>query len=236
MTLLRALIGVPFAVIFVALTPLIIVVNLLIPRQRYLRIQADGALSEIEGRLSQLDGHIHAGDSVLDVGCGAGRFGDAIAKRFSAKVAGVDVVDYVDAPIPVQIYDGDEIPFADDSFDVVVLAFMLHHVQDQDKLLKEAVRVSRDRVIVFEDAYHYGWQKPFVVWNDYYANLILGTIKVYRGAEGKGILSIPMPLTFRSVRGWADYFKQFQLDERQTLLRHSLHKPHTKVTFVLAKG
>jgi ubiquinone/menaquinone biosynthesis C-methylase UbiE len=53
--------------------------------------------------------------------------------------------------LPRVLYDGLTLPFADESFDVVLLAFVLHHCPDPLAVLREAVRVSRGRVLVLED-------------------------------------------------------------------------------------
>ena len=51
-------------------------------------------------------------------------------------------------PIPVTPYDGGQFPFADKSFDVVIIADVLHHEKNPDALLRECIRVSRRLVII----------------------------------------------------------------------------------------
>lgn len=53
----------------------------------------------------------------------------------------------------VVAHAGEPWPFADGHFDVVVLAFLLHHVRpgSRSAVLREARRVARDRVLVLED-------------------------------------------------------------------------------------
>ena len=50
--------------------------------------------------------------------------------------------------IPVQAYEGGSFPHAGNSVDTVLLADVLHHEQDPSRVLKEAARVARKRVIV----------------------------------------------------------------------------------------
>jgi SAM-dependent methyltransferase len=98
--------------------------------------------------------HLSPGTSVLDVGCGEGYVGEALAASGAAEV---QVVDFVDVrrvhDQPFALYDGVRLPFADQRFDVVMLNFVLHHVPDDDKiaLLGEALRVARRLVFVLED-------------------------------------------------------------------------------------
>jgi len=63
----------------------------------------------------------------------------------------VDVEDYNRTPLELTLFDGRELPFADASFDIVLLLFVLHHAEDARAVLREATRVCRRHVIVFED-------------------------------------------------------------------------------------
>ncbi|NOZ42166.1 MAG: class I SAM-dependent methyltransferase, partial [Alphaproteobacteria bacterium] len=147
----------------------------------------------------------------------------------------VDVIDYADANIPVDFYDGHQLPFEDNSFDVIVMAFMLHHVKHQDKIFDEVVRCSRRALIIFEDTYFSPWQRLFIIWNDFYSNIAVGLVKISKGLEGKGVLGMPLPFTFRSVKGWHQYFEEKDLTEKTTIVRHRDIKPHSKVIFLLEK-
>jgi SAM-dependent methyltransferase len=49
------------------------------------------------------------------------------------------------------LFDGEHVPFASGTFDVTLLAYVLHHAPDPLALLREASRVSRRAVIVVED-------------------------------------------------------------------------------------
>jgi len=233
MTLTRNILNLPFAILFFAISLIALVVNLFIPSKRFSEIQRKAQDNEIRDRLKTMGGLIKRGERVLDVGCGTGHFGGAVAERFKAKVSGVDVVDYKDAEIPHQIYDGKEIPFKDGTFDAVILAFMLHHVKHQRELLTEAIRVSKGRVIIFEDVYFSPWQYLFVIWNDFYTNILFGAIRVMKGEVGRGLLAIPMPLTFRSVKGWEKLFASFGIKVTAIKVRHAKHKPHSKALFCL---
>lgn len=233
MNITRNILNLPFAILFFFISLIALVVNLFIPKEKFIEIQRRSQENEIRDRIKTIGPLINKGDKALDVGCGNGKFGHAVADHYKAKVSGVDVVDYAAAEIPVAIYDGKTIPHEDDSFDAVILAFMLHHVKHQKELLAEAIRVSRGNVIIFEDVYFSPWQYLFVVWNDFYTNILFGAVRVLKGEAGKGLLSIPMPLTFRSVKGWDALFASYGVEVTSIKVRHAKHKPHSKALFCL---
>lgn len=88
------------------------------------------------------------GAQVLDVGCGDGMI-DVLIKerRKDVSIAGIDTLVRPGTHIPVQSFDGDHIPHADHSFDVVMFVDVLHHTEDPRILLKEAARVGRSVLI-----------------------------------------------------------------------------------------
>jgi ubiquinone/menaquinone biosynthesis C-methylase UbiE len=113
--------------------------------------------------------YLNPGDSLLDLGCGPGHLGVYADSRYGQKVTFVDVKSpwgYIgqwllsgpSAKILARrqnrsyvIYDGRKLPFPDGAFDTVLIAFALHHADDPDAVLAEAVRVARKQVIIFED-------------------------------------------------------------------------------------
>ncbi|MEX2140399.1 MAG: class I SAM-dependent methyltransferase [Pirellulales bacterium] len=110
--------------------------------------------SRIRGLVECLTPVLKPGDQVLDVGCGIGALGRAIMDAPSSPqkvtVSGLERVRRGNELIPVAEYDGRNIPHADKSFDVVILADVLHHETDPNHLLAECVRISR-RLVVIKD-------------------------------------------------------------------------------------
>jgi SAM-dependent methyltransferase len=112
-----------------------------------------GALAErIEhAMLLELLVPVTRGASVLDIGCGTGRFAAALDGA-GLRVTGVDpelaMLSIANQRVPVACADGSRLPFEDGAFDAAVLVSVLQFVPDPVELLVEARRVARRRVVV----------------------------------------------------------------------------------------
>lgn len=93
---------------------------------------------------------IERGSKILDLGCGSGIVAFHFRDFFKAEVIGVDIKDNRVLNIPFRIIDGENLPFDNHSFDVVLINYVLHHSRNPEKLLKEAKRVSK-KIIIYED-------------------------------------------------------------------------------------
>src|SRR6188474_1897322 len=93
----------------------------------------------------------HAGEKILDLGCGYGAYSLALLKEGRSCV-GCDVnLQYVKTaeasglPAVVAL---DPLPFPDKSFDTVLLFEVIEHVPAIEAILKEAFRIARKNVLV----------------------------------------------------------------------------------------
>jgi ubiquinone/menaquinone biosynthesis C-methylase UbiE len=88
-------------------------------------------------------------ETALDVATGGGH----VARRL--RKAGINVVTVDPAPgmEPDVVSRGEDLPFADGSYDVVACRVAAHHFEDVEKALSEMARVSRDRVIVVDNLF-----------------------------------------------------------------------------------
>ncbi len=106
-----------------------------------------------------LSSYFDSGQQVLDLGASDGRLAAAIQRRLqksdiAVMFQGCDICLQPETHIPICHYDGKKIPFADNSFDVVMIVDVLHHANEPHNLIREAQRVARHFIVVKD---HY-WQ------------------------------------------------------------------------------
>jgi SAM-dependent methyltransferase len=99
-------------------------------------------------------GHVGLRSTVLDCGCGAGRFARMAADR-GARVAGVDAAEGLIEIAARRVPDGEfrvgdleALPWPDDSFDLVAGFSAFQFAEDKVRALAEARRVCRGQVAV----------------------------------------------------------------------------------------
>lgn len=96
--------------------------------------------------------------SVIDIGCGDGfstvRLWDS---AHPSRMAGIDptpnaikVADRKrgERPIEFRVLEGKRVPFEDASFDVAIVQGAIHHADDPQSTIREALRVAREIVIL----------------------------------------------------------------------------------------
>ncbi|MDB3911178.1 class I SAM-dependent methyltransferase [Paracoccaceae bacterium] len=113
--------------------------------------------------------------SLLDVGCAKGFMLHDLEELIpDITVSGVDVSDYAithamdDIKSKVQVADARDLPFADNSFDVVIAINTIHNLDRDDcaQALREIERVSRKGSFITVDAYRNDDEKErMFAWN-----------------------------------------------------------------------
>jgi ubiquinone/menaquinone biosynthesis C-methylase UbiE len=127
---------------------------------------------------------------VLDVGCGNGFIAHHLSGLLGTTVVGLDVGSSTAARINYLPYDGRPFPLRDQSFDAVLLCYVLHHAQDPRLVLNEVSRVLRDGgvAIIYEDIPSLWWDRAVCWTHD----------RQWRGRTG--------PCTFQAEHEWRKTF------------------------------
>lgn len=140
---------------------------------------------------------IQKDSKILDLGCGSGIVGETFQEFFQADLFGVDIKDRRIYPIPFKLIDGKNLPFPENSFDVVLINYVLHHSRDPLALLNEAKRVTRDKIIIYEDLAE-GCLSKLVCW--------------LHGISFDRLFGNPTKTSFNSEKGWGKIFKELGLN------------------------
>jgi SAM-dependent methyltransferase len=99
---------------------------------------------------------------VLEVGPGPGEVSERIQRELGARVVAVDVSERMvelarRRGVDARVGDVEELPFADDEFDLVVAAWVLFHLPDLESGLAEIARVLRPggRLVAVTNSEHH---------------------------------------------------------------------------------
>jgi SAM-dependent methyltransferase len=147
--------------------------------RRYAACEAEAVASFVIGRRA------------LDLGAGEGYVAGALRRRIGAWICSVDVGPFRRAGGPYVMYDGAQLPFGALTFETTLLLLALHHCVAPDAVLREAVRVTRRRLIVMESVYRNRWESFWLHRLDRWLN----------GYRHDGEMTIP--LAFRSPSQWS---------------------------------
>jgi SAM-dependent methyltransferase len=147
----------------------------------------------------ELKNYIRSNNKVLDIGSGRGYLDLQIQNKLNAQVTCLDIHNYSSVNLPVVLFDGVHIPFDNNVFDVVILSYVLHHSgEEQVHLLKEAKRVCKGKIIIYEDEAVGGIGQIFTSFHGPAFNFIVG---IKNGTK----------CVFHSVSQWKDIFSSLHL-------------------------
>lgn len=160
---------------------------------------------------------------VLDLGCGTGLNTPSIAKHFPNTIAcdvdpmfetaTNDFLSSFDIKIPIIIYDGNKLPFKDDTFDIVNCVEVIEHAKNPDLLLSEIKRVLKPDGILHITSPNKYWpieahyKLPFLSYIPRkFADIYVRLFK--KGEKFDGIYLIPSYKEFLYMLG-----KYFEVDD-----------------------
>jgi SAM-dependent methyltransferase len=163
---------------------------------------------------------VPAGAEVLDIGCGNGFIAHHLSAMLGVTAMGIDLGATAEAPIDYRQYDGAGFPSPDNSFDAVLLCYVLHHAQEVSVVLDEVQRVLREGgiAVIYEDM-------PASLWDQ---GVCWIHNQQWRGRTG--------PCTFRSDSEWRALFDSvgFEIVNTRSLSRwRNLTHPVSRRSYLL---
>jgi len=162
--------------------------------------------------------HAPRGGRLLDLGAGEGFVGlEASSDGYDVHLA--DVVDFHRVDLPFTHIGSDRLPFEQNAFDGVLLAYVLHHSAHPERVLSEACRVASKRVIVLESVVETAWDRSWLPRADRLANRL----------RSNGVMEDRLDL--RSAAAWRAAFASSGL--RVVHQERSGGPFHRKALFVL---
>lgn len=131
----------------------------------------------------------------MDIGTGPGNIYEALTKK-GFRVTPLDIQDitFVNNCKPI-LYDGQRMPFKDNTFKISLLITVLHHTSDPVRIIKEAKRTSGG-IIIIEEVYNNSLQKYLTFTMDSFTNLEF----------------FNHPHSNKTDREWREIFKKLNLD------------------------
>ncbi len=132
------------------------------------------------------------GERILDLGAGNGLLALEITKQLKNDVFLVDIVDYNYTDLPLILYNPEEekIPLADGEVDTTILYTVLHHANDPEFLIKEAARITKNRLVIIEVYIEEEDIRMSNSFFDWFYNRVIGNE------------DINVPLNFLKVKEW----------------------------------
>ncbi|MFI5285752.1 MAG: class I SAM-dependent methyltransferase [Candidatus Dormibacteria bacterium] len=160
---------------------------------------------------------IPPGASVLDIGCGDGAVGSAIAiRRPDISLMGVEVLIRPQTRIPATPFDGLTLPFPDRAIDVALLVDVVHHASDPRRLLVEAARVAATAVIVKDH---------------YLRGLFAGPTLALMDRIGNARHGVATPFHYWTPNQWRDAFMLMNATVRAERTSLGLYPPPARWIF-----
>ena len=114
-------------------------------------------------------GEIEAGAKILDLGCGTGNLSTQLLEFIPADVIGIDK--------SLQVLCGDadhsSLPIKDNSFDLVIGAFVIHHMKNTRALIRECYRILNDGALILITSSHRQIEKLHPVLKEFFPSLVV---------------------------------------------------------------
>lgn len=178
---------------------------------RLLTYRAEETVKDIENYFSKAD-------YIVDIGAGGCNITEVMRKK-GYRIEPIDIRNssFVKGLEPL-VYDGEKIPFKDNSFTASLIVTVLHHAPNNKKIIEEAMRVSR-KIVIIEDIYNSPMHKRLTFFMDSLVNI------EFRGH----------PHTNRSDKEWKELFNELGLKLKDAKYRKSRFPFLYHATYYLEK-
>lgn len=171
-----------------------------------LRFITDRIIEDMAVRtVDVFDKFVNPGEKVLDIGAGGGWISRELKKRKNIEITLLDVINFNQTDLKLIIYDGKKIPFSENTFGTSYLICVLHHCQNPLEVLKEAARVTKDKIIIIEDVHNSILSRFLLCFKDIATNLAFCIFtKLVREFTN-------IPFNFKKISEWEETFKDLDL-------------------------
>jgi 2-polyprenyl-3-methyl-5-hydroxy-6-metoxy-1,4-benzoquinol methylase len=145
------------------------------------------------------------GEKLLDLGAGDGLLALEIKRHLNKEIILVDVLDYNSTDLPLLLYKPeDKIPLRDKEVDTTIIYTVLHHTNDPYHLLVEAMRVTKNRIIIKEADIEKEENRISNSFFDWFYNRVLGDE------------DINVPLNFLKIEEWKKILSSYGFEVIKT--------------------
>ncbi len=145
----------------------------------------------------------------LDIGCGPGTVASKMQhQRKDLRFIGIDTLSRPSCAIEMIQYDGQAIPFPDKYFQFAMLIDVLHHTEDPEKVLAEAIRVSQQFILIKDHICNSVLDKYLLRFMDWIGNRAHG---------------VSLPYNYLSDEQWQFLYHKVGVKSQQRLSRLNLY-------------
>jgi SAM-dependent methyltransferase len=124
-------------------------------------------------------GEIESNSKILDLGCGTGNLSEQLLECIPVEIIGIDKSLQMlnkARKKSLQVLCGDaghvSLPIKDNSFDLVIGAFVIHHIKNRMALIRECFRILNDGALIILTSSHRQIENLHPVLNDFFPSLV----------------------------------------------------------------
>jgi 2-polyprenyl-3-methyl-5-hydroxy-6-metoxy-1,4-benzoquinol methylase len=125
-------------------------------------------------------------NKILDIGCGDGLISKKLENaKMGLEYDGIDIMERPMCKIKYTSFDGINIPFEKKSFDAVQLIDVLHHTEDIDAVIENAMNYTKKYIIIKDHIYENTLDFQTLKFMDWVGNAPHGVKVIYNFQKEK---------------------------------------------------